>query len=34
MSPEFPALARYAREKHGGIVICDTNANFGPMYEL
>jgi molybdenum cofactor biosynthesis enzyme MoaA len=28
MNPEFPDLARYAREKLGGIVICDTNANF------
>ncbi|HTF91106.1 MAG TPA: radical SAM protein [Planctomycetota bacterium] len=28
MNPEFPELARYAREKIGGIIVCDTNANF------
>ena len=28
MNPEFHLLARYAREKLGGIIICDTNANF------
>ncbi len=28
MAPEFPALARYAREKLGGVITCDTNANF------